>query len=196
MENPEKFFCKWDTCRAEFSSQLDMGLHVLTNHLEILDYGHFVLQKSVVKAPEEPAAKKPRIEAPESSRTFLEPRESFPTSSELQFPRLQDSRKCSRVLELEDETEYVENSVGEKTKIPRQMDSDDAVAMPILEKIVPVETSRKVREIRAGKMLRNGLEKAITITGNKQNSPEKTGKIHGKSSEISEKGLKINLKNQ
>ncbi|UMM14590.1 hypothetical protein L5515_002326 [Caenorhabditis briggsae] len=144
MENPEKFSCKWDTCRAEFSSQLDMGLHVLTNHLEILDYGHFVLQKSVVKAPEEPATKKPRIEAPESSRTFLEPRESFPTSSELQFPRLQDSRMSSRVLELEDEAEYVENSVGEKTKIPRQRDSDDAVAMPILEKIVPVEISRKV----------------------------------------------------
>ncbi|CAO4362825.1 unnamed protein product [Caenorhabditis nigoni] len=140
MENPGKFSCKWDTCRAEFSSQLDMGLHVLTNHLEILDYGHFVLQKSVVKASEEPAAKKPRIDAPESSRTFLEPRESLTTSSEFQFPRLQDP---SKVPEL-DETEYLENSVGEKIRIPRRKDSDAVAAeMPVLERI-PVEISRKV----------------------------------------------------
>lgn len=57
----ENIPCKWDTCLSSFDNQLDMGLHVLTNHLEILNYGNFVLQKSIQKASNgEPAPKKAR----------------------------------------------------------------------------------------------------------------------------------------
>ncbi|CUR30024.1 C2H2-type domain-containing protein [Caenorhabditis elegans] len=40
--------CGWNGCGDKFSSELDMNMHVMMNHLMILEYGEFVMNRRAV----------------------------------------------------------------------------------------------------------------------------------------------------
>ncbi|CAI2297599.1 unnamed protein product [Caenorhabditis sp. 36 PRJEB53466] len=55
MENGTRdHACHWTDCSQSFGSELDMGLHVITNHLNVLDYGQFVLNRRLASQGPEP----------------------------------------------------------------------------------------------------------------------------------------------
>ncbi|KAF1754389.1 hypothetical protein GCK72_020950 [Caenorhabditis remanei] len=55
-ETTQNITCKWSGCTHRFGSEVDMNMHVMMNHMILLNYGDFVLKKPLVnrKRPAEP----------------------------------------------------------------------------------------------------------------------------------------------
>lgn len=49
MSSPQNIKCGWTGCTHRFGSEIDMNMHVMMNHMSILEYGTFTLNRQEVK---------------------------------------------------------------------------------------------------------------------------------------------------
>ncbi|CAP22458.1 Protein CBG01159 [Caenorhabditis briggsae] len=103
-ENPQNIKCGWTECTHRFGTEIDMNMHVLMNHMILLEHGNFTLhrkektRKRVREAVESQSSLKTEPVSPERSPPSQTRRIPDAMSTPSAIPQF--SRTLSRVINI------------------------------------------------------------------------------------------------